>query len=169
MNLVRTISTSISDVKGRIVKFLRYGLDDVQTSDEISPYGLDSNPIAGMIAIYAKTEEKGATVIIGYILENQKALPGEFRTYSTDKDGVEKFYTWLKNDGTYEVGGNDDFLVRYNELAAGFNQLKSDFNTFAAAYTPGSPSTVGTPPTVLQSTASIAGAKISKIKTGSSL
>jgi len=51
-------------------------------------------------------------------------LPGEFRTYSTDKDGVEKFYTWLKNDGTYEVGGNDDFLVRYNELAAGFNQLK---------------------------------------------
>lgn len=114
----KTLSTSIDNLKRRIVKALRFGKSDVQTSLEVGPYGIDSNPIKDMVAIYAESAIKGDTVIIGYITKNKIAGIGELRTYSTDVNGVEKFYTWLKNDGSLELGGNIHNLVRYSTLNA---------------------------------------------------
>lgn len=186
MDLVKVISTDFDSVKKRIVKFLRMGKSDVRTSAEVGPYGIDSNPVKDMIAVYSPTSINGKTVILGYINKNQLAAVGEVRMYSTDAEGGLKFYTWLKNDGTYEIGGNTDNAVRYSKLADAFNQLKSDHNdlvgkfnsalaemkVFAAAYTPGSPSVLGTPPTFVVTTSSestsaadIAPAKINEVKT----
>jgi hypothetical protein len=174
MQLVKVISSALESSK-RIVKVLRFGKSDVQTAPEVSPYGIDSSPIKDMIALYSTTDEVGKKVIIGYINKKQLSQPGETRFYSTDSRGTEKFYTWLKNDGTYEMGGNAYHAARFEELKNGFDQLKSDvnnhiqkWNEFAAAYTPGSPTTLGTPPTAQESSesnASIDDAKIDKIKT----
>lgn len=164
MKFVSVISTSIDDAHRRIVKFFGMG-KRAFTATDASPYGIDSNPIAGMVAIYAESDQNGKTVIIGYLNTNKLAQIGELRLYSTDKNGNEKFYTWLKNDGTYEIGGNADNSVRYSKLAAAFNELQGKFNTFAAAYTPGSPAILGTPPTIAQSTGDITQAKINEIKT----
>ena len=62
----------------------------MQTSIEAMPYGVDSNPIKDMVAVYSETTGKGETVIIGYLNKNLKAEVGEFRTFSTDSNGGRK-------------------------------------------------------------------------------
>lgn len=169
----KVFSTEIDSLARRIVKFLRYGLKDVQTSVQVAPYGVDSNPVKDMIAIYGPTSEKGQTVIIGYINKNQLAGIGEFRTFSTDENGAVKFYTWLKNDGTMEIGGDAKNMVRYQELETAFNELKGKFNSLVQAYnthahagvTTGGGTSGTTPATATESTADISGAKIEEIKT----
>ncbi len=175
ISLVKTLSTSIDKLNRRVVKFLRLGRKDIQTSLEASPYGVDSNPIKDMIAIYQQTGEKGKTIIVGYINKNQQAEPGEYRLFSTNAAGDEQTFIWLRADGTIEVNGDSDNMVRFSELESGYNELKSDFNShiinwnaFAAAYVPGGPTPVGLPPTATTSSssaASISGAKIDEIKT----
>jgi len=169
MNVTKTISTSIKNAV-RFVKFLRMGKSDVQECRQASPFGVDSAPIEGMAAIYAKTSEVGKPVIIGYVNKNQIAEVGEYRTFSTDSDGGVQFYIHLKNDGTAEIGGNTKNMVRFQELETGFNNLVTDFNTLVALYNSHiHPSSSGTTsPTATQgtsSTADISGSKINEIKT----
>lgn len=169
MNFVKTIS-SVSTKGRRIVKFLRYGLKDVQTSYEAMPYGIDSSPIKDMIALYGPTAQDGKTVIIGYINVNQIAKPGEFRTFATDANGVQKFYTHMKDDGTMEVGGKTKHMTRYEGLETAFNDFKSDMNAFITKYnahTHAAPGGATGPPTPTASptAADITGAKINEIKT----
>ncbi|KKN54299.1 hypothetical protein LCGC14_0593540 [marine sediment metagenome] len=163
MNSVKIISTETNELTQRVAKFLRFGLKDVQTAIQTAPYGVDSNPIKDMVAIYGTTSDKGKPVIIGYINKNQLADIGETRIFSTDASGTLKTYIWLQNDGIMEVGGSVDNMVRFSDLETGFNQLKSDFNAFLV-HVHGA---AGTPPVPLAtpSTASIAGSKINEIKT----
>lgn len=177
LQAVKVISTAIRKSK-RLVKILRFGLDDVQDIREAMPHGIDSNPYQDMIAIYGSTSEKGTPVIIGYINKNQIADVGELRMFSTDDKGDEQMYLHLKNDGTAEFNGDADFMVRFNELKSGFDDLKSDFNdlvtkynthihittaTIGAGATPGVISPTAT--TDSPSSASIDAAKIEEIKT----
>jgi len=172
-NFVKVISTELDTIKRRVVKILRFGKSDVQTALECGPYGIDSNPIKDMVAVYAPTEEKGKVAIIGYINKNQKALPGEFRMFSTDANGVEKFYVWLKNDETIEIGGNSNFAVKFNELKTEFNALKTDYNNHINEYnlhthlgvTVGSGATGTTTPSTNTNASNIDNAKNDKIKT----
>lgn len=173
MNLVKVYSTSINNLKQRIVKILRFGKYDVQTPYETSPYGIDSNPISNMIAIYGSTSDLGDNVIIGYINKNQKAAVGEFRTFATDSNGNEKFYTWMKSDGTMEIGGDSNFAVKFNELKAEFNKLKTNFNNHLTEYdlhthlgvTAGMGATGITTASTNTNTSNIDNAKNDKIKT----
>lgn len=174
MNIVEIISSKLKS-SYRWLKFYRYGRVDTMERRESLPYGVDSNPVKGTRAVFTTTSSAGQGVVIGYINTNQKADVGEFRTYATDSDGNEVFYTWMKNNGTMEIGGDQDNMVRYSELESAFNELKQDFNNhlinwnaFALAYVPGGPTAVGTPPTALDSQSSnadISGAKIDEIKT----
>ncbi len=173
INLVTIISTSVDNLKRRLPKFYRFGKRNAETAVEVNPYGIDSNAIEGMVAVYAQTTNNGAPIVIGYINKNQQALVGELRTFSTDKDGNEKFYTWLRNDGTYEIGGTSNYAVKFNELKTEFNSLKSDFNSLVTKYNShthtgvtsgsGSSGTTATPATTNSS--NIDNAKNDKIKT----
>jgi hypothetical protein len=175
VNIVKVLSSEADKVKQRVVKILRYGKNGVQTGLEATPYGIDSNPIKDMVAIYLETGSRGDTVIVGYINKNQLAKPGELRLYATDKDGAQKFYTWMKDDGTYEIGGNTKHMARFEELETGFNTLKTDLNNLISAFNAHMHATAGTGPPVpptpgsgipaIASTASIASAKINEIKT----
>lgn len=177
LNIVSIISTRLDSTSRMLVKFLRKGKSDVRESFEIGPFGFESNPLKDMIALYGQTDENGSDVIIGYVNKNRITDIGESRMFSTDSSGNIVMYLHMKNDGTAEFNGDSDNLVRYSELESAFNELKSDhnelvtkWNAFVAAYVPGSPSTVGLPPTlagsnVSQSTASVAGAKIDELKT----
>ncbi len=126
MNLVKVISTKIDNLNMRVVKFFRLGKSDVQEATEVSPFGIDSNPIKDMIAVYASTGEKGDTVIIGYLNKKQIAAVGETRIYSTDANGNVKISIHLKNDGTAEIGGTGDNLVKYIPL----KELVDSINNF---------------------------------------
>lgn len=172
--IVKVISSIITE--GRIkVKFLGSGKKDIQEKDQVSPFGIDSSPIKDMIAVYSVTSEIGNEVIVGYIQKNQISDIGETRLFSTNSEGTEQISLHLKNDGTAEFGGDSDFMVRfsvlqseYNELRDSHNSLVNKWNAFALAYVPGSPSTIGLPPTASTASTSsgdISGAKIEEIKT----
>jgi hypothetical protein len=133
MNLVKVYSTSVNSAKQRLVKILRFGRSDVQTPLLVAPFGQDSNPIKGMVAVYGKTTADGSTILIGFINKNSLAGVGEYRTFSTDADGQEKFYTWLKSDGTMEIGGDTNFAVKYNELKAEYDKTKNYITTLKSA------------------------------------
>lgn len=173
MNLVRIISSELNTFGQRIIKVLRYGRNDVQTPLQASSFGVDSNPIKDMVAVYAPTEEKGKTVIIGYLNQNQIANVGENRIFSTDSDGNVVMFLHLKNDGIAEFGGADDFMVRFNELQTGFDELVNDHNDLVQAFnahvhpgvTAGAASTLITIAPEVPSAADITSAKIEEIKT----
>ena len=106
MQLVKVLSSSYDKAKKRLIKLTRFGKSDTQTAMEAMPFGLDSNPIKDMIAVYAATSETGKEVIIGYLNKNQLADAGELRLFSTDATGSLKANVWLKKDGTIELNGN---------------------------------------------------------------
>jgi len=172
--LVNVISNAVEGLL-RKVKVRRLGNFDIQTPRQATPFGIDSAPMDKMVAVYADTNKKGKPVILGYLNKSLLAANGEIRVFSLDADGVLATSIWLKADGTMEIGGSTKHMARFEELKSGFDQLKTDlndmkqkWNTFAAAYVPGSPSVTGTPPTASQSsasTASIDSAKIDEIKT----
>lgn len=134
MNLVNVISTSYNSLSQRVVKFFRFGKDDVQTALQYGPYGYDSNPVKDMVAVYGKTASNGETVILGYVHKNLQAGVGETRIFATDADATEKFYIWLRNTGIVEIGGTANYAVKFNELKTEFNKLKTDFNNLVTKY-----------------------------------
>jgi hypothetical protein len=157
-------STSFDILKRRLVKALRFGKSDTQTPLEVAPYGTDANPIKGMVAIYGSTQVQGQNVVIGYINKEQLAAVGEHRIYSTDSDGGLKFFVWLKNDGTCELGGDADNAVRYSPLSSELttfkNAIQAELVKIQTAIT--SVGGVYTPGTL---TIDISNSKIDEIKT----
>lgn len=164
MNLIKVISTSVNTLNQRVIKMFRFSRLDVQTALEVSPYGFDSNPVAGMVAVYAPTTDKGETMIIGYINKNQKAGVGELRLFSTNASGDEKFYTWLKSDGTYEMGGKVDNAVRYAKLNLALQNEVAKINAELGKIN-GAIVALGGTYAVSPITLDISAAKINEIKT----
>lgn len=182
LQLTKVISTELDKAGRRLIKALRFGKNDYQTPMEAGPYGVDSNPIKDMIAVYGPTTEKGEAVVIGYIKKNQVAEPGEYRIFSTNAQGEVQASVHLKANGVIVIGGgsieflgNAKTLAKFEELKDGFDQLREDFNNhlqnwnaFAAAYVPGSSSSVGLPPTAQTSnpsSASVDNSQASNLKT----
>jgi hypothetical protein len=132
MEIVLVNSTRINKV-WRAIKSV-FGRD-THESIQISQYGDDSVPLKGTKAIKSETTTAAIHVVLGYFNRNCKALEGEKRLFSSKSDGSESFYIWLKNDGTFEIGGNSDCVAGYNELKTAFNSLQSDFNAFKATHT----------------------------------
>lgn len=175
MNLVKVLGARVAD-EMRLTKALRYGSDDVVEVPQISPFGVDSVPINGLIAVYSETGDSGESVVIGYVCKNHVSEVGETRFYSTDEDGVEQTFIYLKKDGFICIGGDAKNMVRFQELKSGFDQMKGDFNDLVSAFNSHTHATaaVGPPvpptpvPTVIPasvSTASIDDCKIDEIKT----
>jgi len=127
VRIVTTISHLIQDGFRRIKAVVR-GKGDVQTPYEVMPFGVDAVAPQSWRAVYSETGEDGKSIIIGYfnLAQLDSLVRGEHRIYSTDTNGVVSTSIYLRGDGTMEVGGATDFMVRYNELETAFNQLKTD-------------------------------------------
>ena len=119
-------STTLSDIGKRVLKVLQFG---AKSASESLPFGVDSNPLKGMTAIYGSTSNNGDTVIFGYIQKNQIADVGETRFFSLDADGNLKAFIWLKNDGDIQLNGDDYSSVRFQPLQSGINNKDSLINT----------------------------------------
>lgn len=158
--LTTTISTTVDAGMRLIQKIRRLGKYDIQTAPVAAPYGIDSNAVRNMIAVYADTSVKGQQVIIGYINVNSLAEIGGVRIFSTNDQGAEQFYVYLRASNNLELGGDSRHLARFEELETAFNQLKTDFNShFHTSAAPGLPTT----PPATPSSADISGAKIDNI------
>lgn len=176
-NIASSVVSFDTKEEYRIVKVICLGKDDVREATEAAPFGVDGGPLKDMIAVYADTVDKGEPVIVGYLNAPQLAQAGELRLYSTDADGQQQFYAWLKGNGTLELGGDADNMVRYSKLEEAFNTLKDDFNAFIDRYNlhihiapsgggpTAAPDTAPPKPALVHTTADISPAKIDEIKT----
>jgi len=128
MLVTKFLESLITDAR-RVIKVRSLGRSAARTAHLVQPFGEDSKPIAWM-PIYADTETTGQPIVIGFINPNvdSELLNGEKKIFSTNENGEESFYLLLKNDGTSQIGGTGDYMVRYNELETAFNKLKEDHN-----------------------------------------
>lgn len=169
IQLVKIISTSIDSANRRLVKFFRFGKDDVQEVLSASCVGDDSPPIENLRGIYVQTSQVGTPVLVGYINDNQLAQPGEKRIYATDQNGNVILHFYMKSDGTIELGGTGNYAVKFNQLKTEFNELNDKFNDLVTnfnSHVHAANATPIAPPTqAFQSTANIDNAKNSKIQT----
>jgi hypothetical protein len=172
IQLVKIISTTIDSANRRLVKFFRFGKDDVQEVLNASASGDDSPPTENMRGIYVQTSQVGTPVLVGYINDKQIAKPGEKRIFATDQNGNVLLHFYMKDDGTIELGGTGNHAVKFNELEAQFNELNNKFNSFVNSYNVHFHASFGAvpaylppflPPTI--SNANISLAKNNKIKT----
>jgi len=167
ITLGKFFDSTLNSIGQRLVK--AFTINGASTAEQISPFGDDSVPLKGMDVIYAETESDEQPIIIGCLNINLLAAPGEKRMFAMklNPDGKtysQVFYTWMKADGTYEIGGNADNAVRYAALNAGLQaqivKMQDQLIAIAAAiaavggaYTPGDISL------------NITSAKINEIKT----
>lgn len=174
--LVGTVNATV-----RTVKIAVFGPEDIKSAPEAGPFGIDSNPIPGMMAVYAKTAHAGQPAIVGYFIDITKPLPnqpiaqpGETRLYATDTSGTEKARIWMHNDGTLELGGtgaagsNVNHATQWEALNTALDaylntpvtgliaQIHSSISALGGAF----PVVPGTLPTL-----DITPAKLTKIKT----
>lgn len=123
VNIVKVLSSELNQLQRLIIKVLRFGKTDVRTALNSAPFGIDSNPVKGMKAIYSETQNKGERIIIGYINEKVLAEPGSTRIYSSNN------YIHVRENGAIEIGGSDANLVRFQDLDTSIQKLAQDINT----------------------------------------
>lgn len=169
MNNIIAIATvnAANLVKGlRVIAALLFGGSDIRDVNEATPAGIDSSPIKGMKAIYAKTSSNGEPVIIGYVKKDVIAKPGEWRAFSQDANGNMLFNIYCTESGTLLLGTSEtagayvDNLMRY----AQFNTIMQTYLTALNAAVTTSITNLGgayvTPPAP-----NFTAAKINEIKT----
>lgn len=174
ISIVQILSSSRDSIGRRIAKFLRLGKSDVQERPISGPFGFDFVPPKNTIAVYAKTMDEGKPVIIGFIHKHALSTldSGESRMFSLDSNNDIAAFINAKKTGILELNGNSDFLVRYNELKQGFDELRSDFNSLILDYnghthggvSPGGGTTAPIVVPLSQSSASIVTSKVNSIK-----
>lgn len=121
MEITTAIVDSSTNDEQREVKVQQFG---PKTAIESSPYGIDSNPLKGMTAVFSESSESGEQIIIGYINEKAIAEAGETRIYCDHKDG----FIYLKKNGSIEIGGSEKNLVKYQDLNQKLLQMVQDLN-----------------------------------------
>lgn len=167
IQLVKIISTTIDSANRRLVKFFRFGKDDVQEVLNASASGDDSPPTENMRGIYVQTSQVGTPVLVGYINDKQIAKPGEKRIFATDQNGNVLLHFYMKDDSTIELGGTGNYAVKFNELKTEFNELNNKFNNLVTLYNSHVHPAIGSPTASqgFQSNANIDNAKNHKIQT----
>jgi hypothetical protein len=145
--------------------------DDKQTIELVSACGEQYNPRDGDVLFIA---ELGPNWKIA-IASSDETEPddtleqGERKIYSLKGDGEVMACVRFKADGTLILNEGEDWAVRFSALESAFNELQGKWNSFAAAYAPGGPASVGTPPAAIppdtfESSADITEARIDNIQ-----
>lgn len=148
------------------------GPDDVQSVEWYNPGGVQSKPLKeSKVQILQNGAGWKVAVSANDGIDFDETLnEGDKKIYGGSVDST----IIMRADGTIEANGKNDNAVRFDELSLAFDELKTDlndmittWNTFAAAYVPGSPVLQGTPPTASttsSSTADISDAKVETVK-----
>jgi len=113
---ISTITGFIKKGSYNLLKVTRFGRADHQEAYICAPFGLDSIAPKDVKAVHAKTLNDGKPVIIGVLNKEIKADTGETRLYAVDASGAEIIDILLKKDGTAEINGTGEFLVKWTAM-----------------------------------------------------
>lgn len=116
--------------KDRLLLQVKLTEDDIRTIEMIAQAGEDMNPAEG--ARIVVLDLKGALYAIGTTDDLKPEVnPGEKEIYSTDSPATEKKARIKFNgNGILDLNGNARFAAAFDELKTGFDQFKSDVNSF---------------------------------------
>lgn len=143
---------NISDVKADT------GGGRITTAENFSPAGEDSHPVLSDVPFMVEAPGTGRYVVLGYLdpVNEGQAAEGEKRFLARDASGTPVSYVWLKNDGSLELNGADDYAVAYTDLKEAFDTLRDELNAFISVFNghvhsylpgPGSPTPTDAPAT----------------------
>lgn len=110
----------------RIITVLQFG---AKTAKEISPFGIDSQPLPDMTALFLETSNKGEAVVVGYVNAQQLAEAGECRIYSVGASGELMAYAWTRANGDILLNGDEFTAVRFQELKTQIDLLQEQINS----------------------------------------
>lgn len=166
---MKIITVNTSDIRNTYRRIKAVFSRDAHDSYLLTPFGDDSCPTDNAKGIKIETNNNAIDAVIGFFNRSNIAQKGEKRLFSVKANGDEGFYVYFKNDGSFELGGTADNLAGYTKLKEGFDQLRSDFNTFKATHThlgvTAGTGITGVSSDVTPSTADISACKKDKIKT----
>ena len=159
---------NISDVKADT------GGGRITTAENFSPAGDDSFPLLTDIPFIVSAPGTGRFVVLGYLdpVNAGQALEGERRFIARDSSGAPVSFVWLRNDGSLELNGADDYAVRYTPLAEQIHQLRDDLNEFIGVFklhkhstaAVGAPSIPDNAATATDSTIDISGSSVGTVR-----
>jgi hypothetical protein len=162
MRIFPVVGQFIED-KFRVIKYMYVKTLEAK---QCTPFGFESVPIKGVRAVVFNND-----VIVGYLQKAFEELKeGESVVFSQKEDGTIAASIKNLNNGHIQINGTGDFAVRFNELEKGYNDLKSDMNSFITQtynlhthpFTGGTTSATTTLGTA--STASIADSKVETVE-----
>lgn len=116
--------------------------EELFEADKYQHFGFSSKAIKGttFIPIYLSKNKRNIVTIAS---KNYKIVleynDGETILYSTDAEGIIKTKIYLKNDGTLELNGNTQSIVKGNELLTALQTLISEINSHTHTGNLGSP------------------------------
>ena len=121
---------NISDVKADT------GGGRITTAENFGPVGDDSFPLLTDIPFIVPAPGTGRFVVLGYLdpVNESQALEGERRFIARDSSGAPVSFVWLRNDGSLELNGAEDYAVAYTDLKDAFDTLRGDLNALVQAY-----------------------------------
>jgi len=134
--------------------------------------GFEICPADGEHLVITKIENSESFMVtIGGINQNIEPITnkGERRIFSVSANGLEiKAQALFKNNGTLVLNDGEESAVMFSKLKEGFDQLKSDFNTFLSHVHSGGTLALGltgpASPPATPSTASIDDAESATVK-----
>ncbi len=125
------------DADVRLIKASLSSLEDVQTLQKLGC--IDHAPVAGSEFLVLSIGESWKLAIQITDGVDPAAAAGEKWLYSQDVDGNVKTTLRLKNDGTMELNGSDDFAVAFTDLKTVIDTIlaetQSNFGLIATAIT----------------------------------
>ena len=134
--------------------------EDIQSVELYNPFGEKSIPQNEQrVLILQLSRAWKIAIAIDDKIDPSDLNDGEKKLYSLDPSGAIAAFMTLTNTGELFLNGETDYAVRFLELKAGFDQLKSDFNNHIHTETGASTST----PTV-PSAASIDDSKVDEVR-----
>lgn len=131
--LSKTVSARVVNAM-RLIKAICFGKNDVRECNEVGPYGWDSCPQPGVVAVYMDTTSKGDNVIVGYANKGQICTPGESRMFFTDTAGALKYFVHVKEDKiVMGIGTPANHLTQWEGLNTALQAYFTSLNTAIGA------------------------------------
>ena len=125
-----------SDENSRILQVELTNSEDLQSIQQISESGEDSNPQPGSRVIVLDLGPAYRVAIATDDGVEPTVDEGEKELYSYNSSLAKQAFMKFLVDGSIELNGDADFAIAFNDMKTAFDQLKSDFDAFVDTFNP---------------------------------
>jgi phage gp45-like len=123
-----------SDENARILQVELTNAEDLQSIEQVSQSGEDSNPQPGSRVIVVDLGPSYRVAVATDDGIEPTVAEGEKELYAYDSSLAKQAYIKILVDGSIELNGDTDTAVAFADLKVAFDQFKSDFDALVSTY-----------------------------------